>query len=96
MLPQGLNLAQTTNTWATQLDPVISNPILQGRLIPNVTLINGTTVVDHKLARKLIGWFVVGINATATIHDNQASNQTPQLTLSLTSNAACICALWVF
>lgn len=96
MLPQGLPITQMQNTWATQLDPLIKNPLTQGQLLQNVVLINGTTVVNHKLGRKLTGWFIVGINGAATVFDNQASNQSPQLTLSLTSNAAVTVNIWVF
>jgi hypothetical protein len=96
MLPQKLNLDMLQTTWASQLNPIIANPLVQGQLLQNVALISGTTVVNHKLGRKLQGWFIVGINGAATIYDNQASNQTPQLTLSLTSNATANVALWVF
>lgn len=95
-LPQGLPLQQTQNTWATAIDPVLSNLLVQGRLESQVILVNGTTIVNHKLGRKLVGWFIVGINAAATVYDNQATNQTPQLTLSLTSNAAATANIWVF
>jgi hypothetical protein len=95
-LPQRLPLPQMQTTWSTALDPIIANPLVNGQLLTNQALINGTTVINHKLARKLQGWLIVGINAAATIYDNQATNQTPQLTLSLTSNAACIVSLWVF
>lgn len=96
MLPQGLNLSQTQNTWATQLDPIIINPLVKGQLLTEVSLISGANVVNHKLGRKLQGWFIVGINGAAQIYDTQASNQMPQLTLNLTSNAAVLVNLWVF
>lgn len=95
-LPQGLPLSMMANTWASALDPVLNNPLVKGSLLNNISLINGTTVVNHKLGRKLQGWIVVGIDGAAAIYDNQASNQTPQLTLSLTSNAAVTVNLWVF
>lgn len=96
MLPQKLDLPKMQTTWASALDPLIANPLTQGQLLPNQVLINGTTVINHRLGRKLVGWFVVGINSTAAIYDNQATNQTPQLTLSLTSNASVTINLWVF
>lgn len=95
-LPQGLPLEQTTRTWATKLDPVLSNAILKGQQLDGVALISGTTVVNHRLGRKLQGWMIVGINGAASIYDTQASNQTPDLTLSLVSNAAVTVSLWVF
>lgn len=82
--------------WASELNPIIANPLLNGQLLTNVALINGTTVVNHGLGRKLVGWIIVGINGAAQIYDNQATNQMPQLTLSLTSDAAVQVAIWVF
>lgn len=95
-LPQGLPLQQTQTTWATKLDPVISSPLLQGQLLQSVHLISGITIVNHGLGRKLVGWLIVGVDGAATIYDNQAANQMPQLTLSLTSNADVTASLWVF
>lgn len=96
MLPQKLSLPLMQTQWAQQLDPIISNELLQGRLIQNVSLINGQTAINHGLSRKLIGWFIVGQNAQASIWDSQSSNQMPQLTLVLNSTAAVTVALWVF
>lgn len=96
MLPLNLPDSQRDTQWKSQIDPLLSNLITQGRLLPSTPLILGSTIVNHGLQRKLIGWIVVGIDAAATIYDNQASNQTPQLTLSLTSDAACNVNLWVF
>jgi hypothetical protein len=87
-------LAQTI--WPSQINPILANPIVNGQMLENVILINGTTSVNHGLQRNLQGWFIVGINKAATIYDNQASNQTPQLTLSLISNAVCTVNIWVF
>lgn len=96
MLPQKLDLPKMQTTWAQQLDPVISNLLVQGQMLTGIALINGTTIVNHKLGRKLTGWFIVGINGAATVYDNQAANQMQDLTLSLTSNAAATVNLWVF
>lgn len=96
MLPQKLNLPMMQVQWAQQLNPLISNELVQGLLLQQVPLVNGVTVVNHRLGRKLVGWMVVGIDGAATIYDSQATNQTPQLTLVLNSNAAVNCNLWVF
>lgn len=89
-----LNLIQTK--WKSLIDPILGNPLIDGRLIKGVNLINGTTIINHLLGRDLVGYIIVGINGIAEIFDNQASNQTPDLTLSLTSNAAVTVNLWVF
>lgn len=96
MLPQRLDLPMMQVAWAQQLNPVISNELIQGQLLTNVSLVNGVNAVNHGLSRKLVGWIIVGINGPATIYDNQANNQMPQLTLSLTSSADVICNIWVF
>ena len=95
-LPQKLNLTDTQTRWATVLNPVVDCPLVKGLLLQNVSLISGTTTVNHKLGRKLIGWFVVGQTAPANLSDNQATNQMPELTLSLNSTAATVVNLWVF
>lgn len=90
-----LSLLQTT--WATQINPVLDNPLVDGLLLTGVVLSLGSpTTINHKLGRKLQGWILVGINAAAVIYDSQASNQSPQLTLILNSSAACTVSLWVF
>ncbi len=96
MLPRRLDLSKMQDTWAQAIDPVLDNELVKGRLIQNQQLINGITTIDHKLGRKLIGWFLVGLDADANIFDSQASNQTPTLTLVLNSNVAVTCSLWVF
>lgn len=82
--------------WASSINPVLTNPLINGIFLKNIALINGTTIINHRLQRDIQGYLIVGINAAATIFDNQATNQSPDLTLSLTSNAACIVNLYVF
>lgn len=84
------------NSWATQLNPVLSNPLLNGSILPGVVLSIGTTKVSHLLGRKLQGWIVVGQNAPASIYDSQATESMPFLFLSLVSNATVTVTLWVF
>jgi len=95
-LPQRLLLPQMQQQWAAQLNPLLSNTVINGQLLTGIALNNGVTVINHGLGRKLQGWFLVGINGAATIYDNQDPNPSPQLTLSLTSSASVIVSLWVF
>lgn len=87
-------LAQTK--WKTALTPVIQAEIVNGLLLTSIPLAMGDNVINHKLGRKLIGWIIVGQNASATFYDKQASNQTPDLTLVLNSSAAVTANIWVF
>lgn len=91
---QSLMLLQTN--WKSQLDPVLSNPTIQNLILKNVQLANGTTVINHLLGHKLRGWKIVRQRAAASIYDNQDSNQTPQLTLILISNASVSVDIEVF
>lgn len=86
-LPQKLPLEQMAPQWASQINPVISNPTNNASVLKDIALITGSTVVNHKLGRKLQGWRIVRIRAAATIYDTQDTNQTPQLTLVLVSSA---------
>lgn len=96
MLPQKLNLDIMQTTWAQQLNPIIENPLIKGLILPNITVSIGNNVINHKLGRKLQGWYIVRKRAAAEIYDQQDSNQTPQLTLNLVSDATAIIDLAVF
>jgi len=95
-LPLQLPWPQAQTRWKSQIDPVLVNPLVSGQLLTDIVLISGVTVINHMLGQKLTGWFIIGIDAVATIYDTQASNQTPQTTLVLVSNAVCTVNLWVF
>lgn len=82
---QELSLLQTN--WASILNPIISNPANQSIILLEVDLINGTTIVNHRLGRKLQGWKIVRQDAAAAIYDSQNSNQSQELTLILNSDA---------
>lgn len=95
-LAQNLTLPLMQTSWASQLNPLISNPLNSISILKNVSLINGTNSINHLLGEKLQGWFIVGINGAASVYDTQATNLTPQLTLILISNAAVMANIAVF
>lgn len=82
--------------WAQQIDPLISNPITKGNVLQSISLIAGTNVINHKLGRKLQGWYTTRVRAAVQIYDQQDSNQTPNLTLVLIADAPSIIDLAVF
>lgn len=88
---QTLMLLQTK--WKQEITPAIQSPLIQGQLISDISLINGVTTINHKLSRKMIGWYVVDIDASAAIYRSQPLNDK---TLTLTCNTACTINLWVF
>ena len=94
-LPLQQTLPQLQSKWSTALNPVIANLLVNGQLISNISLINGTTVVNHKLGRNIQGWFLVSPQGAAIVY--QAVRQpNPTLTITLVSNAAIVTDLWVF
>ena len=77
--------------------PLLSSPIVNGFILSGVALTNGTrNVIDHKLNRALVGWFIIGSNAGATVWDEQNTNTTPERTLFLQCSANVTVNLWVF
>lgn len=87
------NIMLMQTSWKAAITPIINNEINQGILLINVPLINGVTVVNHLLGRKMQGWMLADVDASASIYRSQPLNDK---TLTLTSNAACNVALWVF
>lgn len=79
--------------WKSILDALLGQEILDGNLLTNVALINGATVINHKLGRKMIGWMIVDQDSLASIYRSKPKNDT---TLTLTSSAICNISLWVF
>lgn len=78
---------------ATQLNPLLANPVTKVTFLNNVALSNGSTVINHLLGRKMQGWFIVDITGAATIYRSSPLNDK---TLTLTSSAAVTVNLGVF
>ncbi len=96
MLPQKQPIELMQTSWAEQLNPVISNPLMSGQILKLVTLQIGSNAINHKLGRALQGWYIVRQRAAANIYDTQDSNTRPNLTLLLTSDAVVTADLFVF
>lgn len=95
-LPKGLTLPLMQTKWAGILNPLIGNPSLATRILPNQPLINGSNVINHGLGKALTGWRIVRLRASASVFDTQDSNPKPELTLLLTSSAAVVADIEVF
>jgi hypothetical protein len=84
-------------SWSSVLNVLLGNPSLQSSILENISLINGANIINHKLGRKLQGWRITRLRTPgAIIFDTQDSNTMPELTLLLTSNAACVVNIEVF
>lgn len=85
------------SSWSSILNPVITNVINSGVLLSGVVLSIGNNTINHKLGRKLTGWYVVRMrNNHANIYDLQDSNNLSDKTLILNSDAAVSVDLVVF
>lgn len=84
---KNLNLLQ--NTWAALINPVLNRPQNKSVILTSVPLIAGTSgnIINHGLNRRLQGWRMVRIRASATFYDMQDTNKYPELTLILVSSA---------
>lgn len=96
MLPQKQPLELMQTTWASQLDPIIANPLVKGNILQKISLVSGVNVINHKLGRKLQGWYTSRVRAAVQLYDTQDSNQTPDLTLVLVADAPAVIDLVVF
>jgi hypothetical protein len=92
-LPLNLPDSLMQTKWKSLLDPILANPINDVSILENVKLINGVTVVNHKLGRVQQGWFLTDIQGGATIYRSTPFNN---LTLTLTSSAAVTVNIGVF
>lgn len=90
-------LSDLISTWTPPLNSLLSLPINNGILLQDIEIITGTNIINHKLSRKLVGWFPVRMQGTyAELYDTQSTNTMPDKTLVLNSNADTIVSIWVF
>lgn len=82
--------------WATQINPLLTNPSLKCIILKGIALQSGTNTISHLLGRKLQGWRLVRKRAAAEIYDTQDSNPNPALTLRLVSDASVTVDIEVF
>lgn len=95
-LPLRLSWDMASERWASILAPFIAFPPNNGLVLKNIALVTGTNVVSHRLGRVLQGWKPTRVRALAALYDLQDSNQTPELTLVLVSDANVTVDLEVF
>ena len=89
-------LTLVQSNWSSLLNPLLDNPLNQGQILEQVTLQIGSNVVNHKLGRKLRGWFIVRQRSAGDVYDTQDTNPSPQTTLTLTSSAIVSVDIFVF
>jgi len=72
------------------------NVILDGVLIEDIDLVSASSnTVNHKLGRKIKGWFITRIDANANVWEN-STQPLPKSTIVLDTSANCKVSLYVF
>lgn len=92
-LPQNLTLDAMQQRWASILSPFISDPMNQGQLLANISLITGDNTINTLLAKKQQGWVITDITAAAIVYRSKPFNAT---TLTLNASAPCVVSLLVY
>lgn len=92
-LPTNMPWELADDKWAAQLNPLLTLPMLQGLQLANVVLKVGANNINHKLGRKMQGWFPTNKNAFADLYCSKPFNDT---TLTLNASAPVTVSLWVY
>jgi hypothetical protein len=80
--------------WASQLNPILGNPLLQGSAISQINLTaNVPLTINHYLGRQMQGWFITDITTNAIVWRTKPMNSQ---TLTLEANSNTTISLWVF
>jgi hypothetical protein len=97
MLPITPAQSQWQTPWASELNPVLENVIVKGLLLEGVPLVAGDNFINHRLGRKLQGWYITRMRSVASaIYDTQDGNPRPALVLQLNASVAVVVDIYVF
>ena len=94
-LPLRLSWDSAQDRWATDINPVLNNPIVLGNQLVNIALKVGSNTIDHKLGKKYTGYIITGMHGAFTqIYDTPS--QRPALQLILNSSVATSVDIYVY
>ncbi len=80
--------------WASEINPILSMPILNGNMVSEVRLAATTPLaINHLLGRLPQGWFLTDNSANAVIWRTKAFSQ---YTITLEASAATTISFWIF
>lgn len=87
------NLMIMQNRWASQLNPLLANPLNSVLVLKNIKLSSGNNVINHLLGRVQQGWVITDIQGVADIFRSADFNDK---TLTLNSSAVVTVNIGVF
>lgn len=86
-LPLLFDWDKAVSQWKAKIDPLIANTSNNASILKSIRLVVGDNIINHRLGKTLTGWRIVRKRANANIYDKQDTNQMPDLTLVLNSDA---------
>lgn len=92
-LSQKLAWALANPKWASELNPLLSNPLNNVSILTNIVLQSGNNTINHLLGRLQQGWVIVDIQGAAAIYRSAPFNTT---TLVLNSSAPVTLSIGVY
>ncbi len=90
---QDRTLSMMQTQWASQINPVLSNPLTNPLILKGINLVIGANTINHMLGHTLQGWVLTDVDGAAVIYRSQPKNN---LTLTLTSDAAVVADILVY
>lgn len=54
------------NSWASEIDPILKNPLLRGVFQKDISLVYGTNKISTLLGRNYLGYLITGLRPTNT------------------------------
>jgi hypothetical protein len=80
--------------WASSLNPLLALPLVNGQQLDGIILVaNKPQNINHSLGQLPKGWYIVDINAAATVYRTQPFNDK---TITLESSANATISIWIY
>jgi len=92
-----LDLSKVQDNLTYAIDTIGSKEIIDGIVLKNINLLSsGPNVINHKLGRGLVGWYIIRKRANSDIWDSQDTNPTQAISLILNCTNNVTVDIWVF
>lgn len=93
---QNVEMNRLQDNIADGFGPVLTAEILDFNIVKSQVLAIGDNVVDHRLGRAPIGWFVVRKRGPGNFYDKQDTNPTPTRNIVINSDSAVTVDIYFF
>lgn len=81
------------NRWSAILNPLLAKPLSSANILKEISITTGVNTINHLLGRKMQGWIICDITASAILYRSQPMNDK---TLTISSNGDCVVNLVVY